>query len=47
LSPIAASRLPYGAKIKRDDAFRLADRGEIEAMVKRIAPAGEHFSIAG
>ena len=30
-------RMPYIAKIKRDDPFRLADRREIEAMVKRIA----------
>ena len=40
-------RMPYVAKIKREDPFRLADRREIEAMVKRIAAAGEHFSIAG
>ena len=40
-------RMPYVAKIKRDDPFRSADRREIEAMVKRIAAAGEHFSIAG
>ena len=40
-------RMPYVAKIKRDDPFRPADRREIEAMVKRIAAAGEHFAIAG
>ena len=40
-------RMPYVAKIKRDDPFRAADRREIEAMVKRIAAAGEHFAIAG
>ena len=40
-------RMPYVAKIKRDDPFRSADRREIEAMVKRIAAAGEHFAIAG
>ena len=40
-------RMPYVAKIKRDDPFRSADRREIEAMVKRIAAAGETFSIAG
>ena len=40
-------RMPYVAKIKRDDPFRPADRREIEAMVRRIAAAGEHFSIAG
>ena len=38
--------MPYVAKIKRDDPFRSADRREIEAMVKRIAAAGQHFSIA-
>src|SRR4029077_4883070 len=40
-------RMPYVAKIKRDDPFRSADRSEIEAMVKRIVAAGETFSIAG
>jgi hypothetical protein len=40
-------RMPYVAKIKRDDPFRAADRREIEAMVRRIAAAGETFSIAG
>src|SRR4029453_8668609 len=40
-------RMPYAAKIKRDAPFRPADRREIEAMVRRIAAAGEHFSIAG
>lgn len=40
-------RMPYVAKIRRDDPFRPADRREIEVMVKRIAAAGEHFSIAG
>jgi hypothetical protein len=39
--------MPYVAKIKRDDPFRSTDRREIEAMVRRIAAAGEHFSIAG
>lgn len=43
----AARRMPYVAKLKRDDRFRLADKREIEAMVKRIAAAGEHFAIAG
>ena len=33
-------RMPYVAKLKRDDPFRSADRREIEAMVKRIAAAG-------
>ena len=40
-------RMPYVAKLKRDDRFRLADKCEIEAMVKRIAAAGEHFAIVG
>ena len=40
-------RMPYVAKIKRDDLFRAADRREIEAMVKRIAAAGETFAVAG
>jgi len=40
-------RMPYVAKIKRQDPFRPADSREIEAMVKRIAAAGETFSIAG
>lgn len=40
-------RMPYVAKIKRDDPFRAADKREIEAMVKRIAAAGEHFTTAG
>ena len=40
-------RMPYVAKIRRDDPFRLADRREIEAMVKRIAAACEHLRIAG
>ena len=33
-------RMPYVAKIKRQDPFRPADSREIEAMVKRIAAAG-------
>jgi hypothetical protein len=40
-------RMPYVAKIKRDDPFRAADRRELESAVRRIAAAGEHFSIAG
>jgi hypothetical protein len=40
-------RMPYVAELKRDDPFQAADRREIEAMVKRIAAAGETFSIAG
>jgi hypothetical protein len=30
-------RMPYVAKIKRDDPFRPEDEREIEAMCKRIA----------
>jgi hypothetical protein len=40
-------RMPYTAKIKREDPFQVADRREIEAMVKRIAAAGEAFPIPG
>jgi hypothetical protein len=40
-------RMPYVAKIKREDPFRTSDRRELDAMVRRIAAAGEHFSIAG
>ena len=40
-------RMPYVAELKHDDPFRLADKREIGAMVKRIAAAGEHFVIAG
>ena len=32
-------RMPYVAKIKRDDPFRSADSLEIEAMVRRVAAA--------
>jgi hypothetical protein len=40
-------RMPYVAKIKCDDPFRTADKRELEAMVRRIAAAGEQFAIAG
>ena len=40
-------RMPYVAKIKREDPFRSADTREIRAMVKRIAAARETFSVAG
>jgi hypothetical protein len=40
-------RMPYVAKIKRDDPFRAAARRELEGVVRRIAAASEHFSIAG
>ena len=39
--------MPYVATIKREDPLRIADTREIEAMVKRIAPVGATFSIAG
>jgi hypothetical protein len=39
--------LPYVAKLKHDDPFRAADSREIEAMVRRVAAAGEHFAMAG
>ena len=44
---IKKRRMPFVAKIKRDDPFREADAREIEAMIRRIAAAGEHFSLAG
>jgi hypothetical protein len=40
-------RLPYVAKIKRDDPFRPQDLREIEAACRRIAAASEHMSLAG
>ena len=40
-------RMPYVAKIKREDPFRSVDRREVDGMVRRIAAAGEHFAIAG
>lgn len=36
-------RMPFVAKIRRGDPFRAADRREINAMVRRIAAAGEDF----
>ena len=44
---IKRRRMPYVAKIRREDPFRAADSREIESMVRRIAAAGETFSIAG
>jgi len=38
---IMGPRMPYVAKIRCDDPFRLADRREIEAMVQRVAAVGE------
>ena len=40
-------RLPYIAKIKRDDPFRPEDEREIEGMCKRVAAAGEFMALAG
>jgi len=40
-------RMPYIAKIKRDDPFRPQDEREIQAMCKRIAAAGEYMTLAG
>ncbi len=46
-SAIKKSRMSFVAKIRRDDPFRESDSREIDAMVRRIAAAGEHFSLAG
>jgi hypothetical protein len=48
-NPVASRRrrLPYVAKIKRDDPFRPEDERETEAMCKRIAAAGEYMALAG
>ena len=40
-------RMPFVAKIRRDDPFRPEDEREIEAMCRRIAAAGEFMSLAG
>src|SRR5262247_1539056 len=40
-------RMPYVAKIKRDDPFCPDDEREIEAMCKRIAAAGQYMALAG
>jgi hypothetical protein len=40
-------RMPFMAKIKRDDPFRPEDTRQIEAMCRRIAAAGEWMSLAG
>src|SRR5215831_13508834 len=40
-------RMPYVAKIKRDDPFRAEDEREIEAMCRRIAAAGEFMVLTG
>src|SRR5215813_8528374 len=48
-NPVASRRrrLPYIAKIKRDDLFCPEDEREIGAMCKRIAAAGEFMALAG
>src|SRR5262245_50961483 len=40
-------RMPYVAKIKRDDPFCPQDEREIEAMCRRIAATGEYMALAG
>jgi hypothetical protein len=40
-------RMPFVAKIKRDDPFTAADEQEIYRMCRRIAAAAEHCSMAG
>ena len=40
-------RMPWVAKIKREDPFRPEDSNELYAQCKRIAAAAEHFSAAG
>ncbi|MBV8187174.1 MAG: hypothetical protein JO339_08040 [Alphaproteobacteria bacterium] len=40
-------RMPFVAKIKREDPFRPEDEREVQAMCWRIAAAGEFVSLAG
>ena len=40
-------RMPFVAKIKRDDPFCREDEREIEVICKRIAAAGEFMVLAG
>jgi hypothetical protein len=40
-------RMPFMAKMKREDPFCSADQREIYAMCRRIAGAAEHCSLAG
>jgi hypothetical protein len=40
-------RMPFVAKIRREDPFRPEDGREVEAMCKRIAAAGEWLGQAG
>lgn len=39
----AKRRMPFVAKIKREDPFRPQDEREIQAMCKRIAAASEYL----
>ena len=40
-------RMPFMAKIRRDDPVRSADLREIDAMCRRIAAASEYCAFAG
>jgi hypothetical protein len=40
-------RMPFLAKIRREDPFRPEDEREIDAACRRIAAAGEFMSLAG
>ena len=40
-------RMPYVAKMKREDPFRPEDAREIEAACRRVAAAGEFMVLAG
>jgi hypothetical protein len=40
-------RMPFTAKIKREDPFCSTDQREIHAMCRRIAGAAEHCALAG
>ena len=48
-NPVAnrRKRLPYVAKIKRDDPFRPQDEREIEQACRRVAAAGDYLALAG
>ena len=48
-NPVASKkgRMPYVAKIKRDDPFCPEDEREMEAMCRRIAAADEFMVLAG
>jgi hypothetical protein len=40
-------RMPFMAKIRREDPFGIADTREIDGMCRRIAAASEWMSTAG